>query len=222
MLTEHDGRALRARASAHAARPTGLQAVVLGGAEQDLRAAVERLAGRPGLLLVPESDAPDVADAAGRLGLLDRGSVPLMAIDLDDAMAEAPTAGVERATDAPAFEEVEELVGAAFGLRGATGLRSDLHEVPGADAWLLRERDGHAVAAVVATADPDLVGLWSMATPPALQRRGHGGRLLRALLGHYALEGVATACVVATPAGEHLYRSAGFEPAERLQVWMKR
>jgi predicted N-acetyltransferase YhbS len=61
-----------------------------------------------------------------------------------------------------------------------------------------------------------------MATPPQQQRLGHGGRLLRAVLGHYALEGATSACVIATAAGEPLYRSLGFEPAERLRVWMKR
>jgi ribosomal protein S18 acetylase RimI-like enzyme len=222
MLTEHDPATLRARASAHAARPTGLQSVLLGGEPGALREAVADLGDRPGLLLVTEADAPEVAQVAAALGLEDRGTVPLMAADLDVALAEAPTAGVERAVDAAGFAEVEALVAAAFGLRGEPGLRHDLHEVPGADAWLLRDERGCAVSAVVTTADPDLLGLWSMATPPALQRRGHGGRLLRAVLGHYALEGAASACVVATPAGERLYRSLGFEPSERLQVWMKR
>lgn len=221
MLTEVDPCSLRARASAHAARPTGLQSVLLGGAPEDLRHAVAGLGDRPGLLLVPASDAPDVADAAAELGLEDRGSVPLMAADLDVAFAEAPSGGVERAVDDGGFQEVEALVGAAFGLRGPTGLRRDLHELQGADAWLLRV-DGRAVSALVATADPDLLGLWSMATLPAEQRRGHGARLLRAVLGHYALEGATTACVIATDAGVALYRAAGFEASEDLQVWMKR
>jgi ribosomal protein S18 acetylase RimI-like enzyme len=73
----------------------------------------------------------------------------------------------------------------------------------------------------VATADPDLLGLWSMATAPAEQRNGHGRRLLLAVLGHYALEGATSVCVVATPAGERLYRSVGFETAEPLRVWSK-
>ena len=221
MLTEVDPSSLRARASAHAARPTGLQSVLLGGAPEDLRRAVAGLGDRAGLLLVPSSDAPGVADVAAELGLEGGGTVPLMAADLDLAFAEAPTAGVERAVDDGGFQEVEALVGAAFGLRGPTGLRRDLHEIAGADAWLLRV-DGRAVSALVATADPDLLGLWSMATLPAEQRRGHGMRLLRAVLGHYALEGAQTACVIATEAGASLYRAAGFEPSEELQVWMKR
>jgi predicted N-acetyltransferase YhbS len=222
MLTERDSATLIARASAHATRPTGLQSVLLDGEPEALRAAVDGLGDRPGLLLVAEHEADGLAPVAEELGLEDRGTVPLMAAGLDLALAAAPTAGVERAVDEAGFAEVESIVTAAFGLRGEPGLRHDLHEVPGADAWLLRDASGRAVSAVVVTADPDLLGLWSMATPPAEQRRGHGGRLLRAVLGHYALEGARNACVIATAAGEPLYRSLGFEPSERLQVWMKR
>jgi GNAT superfamily N-acetyltransferase len=221
MLTAHDPTTLRARASAHAARPTGLQSVPLSGDAEDLREAVDDLGSRPGLLFAAADDAPALAQVAQEVGLEDRGTVPLLAADLDCELAAAPTCGVARAADAGAFEEVELLVGAAFGLRGATGLRRDVHAAEGTEAWLLREH-GRAVSAVVATPDPDLLGLWSMATLPSAQRRGHGARLLRAVLGHYALEGAASACVIATRAGEPLYRSLGFEPAERLQVWMKR
>ena len=222
MLTERDPTTLIARASAHATRPTGLQSVLLDGEREALRVAVADLGDRPGLLLVTETDADDLAPVAEELGLEDRGTVPLMAAELDLDLAEAPTRGVERAVDAAGFAEIEALVTAAFGLRGEPGLRHDLHDVPGADAWLLRDERGRALSSVVVTADPDLLGLWSMATPPALQRRGHGGHLLRAVLGHYALEGAHSACVIATAAGESLYRSLGFEPSERLQVWMKR
>jgi ribosomal protein S18 acetylase RimI-like enzyme len=221
MLTAHDPSTLRARASAHAERPTGLPSVPLSGDEQELRDAVAGLGDRPGLLFAAAGEAPALAGVAAELGLEDRGTVPLMAAELDCELAAAPTAGVARAADAGAFEEVELLVGAAFGLRGPTGLRRDVHAAEDTDAWLLREH-GRAVSAVVATPDPDLLGLWSMATLPSAQRRGHGEHLLRAVLGHYALEGATTACVIATPAGEPLYRSLGFEPADRLQVWMKR
>ena len=222
MLTEHDPATLRARASAHAERPTGLQSVLLEPDPDALRDAVADLGTRPGLLMVGDEDASALETAADELGLEDRGTVPLMVADIDVALAEAPSGGVERAVHPSCFAEVDALVTAAFGLRDAPGLRRDLHEVPGADAWLLRDGRGRAAAAVIATADPDLVGLWSMATPPQQQRLGHGGHLLRAVLGHYALEGATSACVIATAAGEPLYRSLGFEPAERLRVWMKR
>ena len=176
-----------------------------------------------GLVFVAEQDAAAARDAATVAGMIDAGTAPLMSLELTCELAAGPCAGVERAVDPATIEEVSELIRSAFGLAGSTGLRHDLAEVPGADAWLLREPStGRAIAALVATADPDLVGVWSMATVPARQREGHGVRLLRAVLGHYALEGATTACLISTPAGESLYRSLGFETVERLQVWQPR
>jgi ribosomal protein S18 acetylase RimI-like enzyme len=204
---------LRARAWDHGGRPltsAALSRVALG----DATGIVAN-----GLVFVAEQDAPAARDAAIDAGLTDAGTASLMAMDLDDALAEAPCQGVERAIDPATVEEVAELVRAAFALHGSTGLRHDMAEVPGADAWLRRDRDGRAVAALVATADPDLVGIWSMATHPDRRHEGHGGCLLRAVLGHYALEGAARACLITTGSGEGLYREVGFRPVEQLSVW---
>lgn len=216
MLTSSDPTILRARAWDHGARPMASAAL-----------ARTSLGGVPvitmgGLVFVAEEDAATTRDAAEAAGMTDAGSAPLMTLELDLALAESPCAGVERAIDPATVEEVSELVRSAFAISGSTGLRHDLAEVPGADAWLLREPDGRAVASLVATADPDLVAVWSMATFPSRQREGHGTCLLRAVLGHYALEGATTACVVSTPAGTPLYRKVGFRPVEHLQVWQPR
>jgi GNAT superfamily N-acetyltransferase len=217
MLTSSDPTILRARAWDHGGRPMASAAL-----------ARTSLGGIPaitanGLVFVAEQDAPATREAAEAAGMTDAGTAPLMSLELSCELADGPCAGVERAVDPATIDEVSELVRSAFGLAGSTGLRHDLAEVPGADAWLLREHhNGRAIAALVATADPDLVGVWSMATVPARQREGHGTCLLRAVLGHYALEGATTACLVSTPAGESLYRSVGFEPVERFQVWQPR
>ena len=215
MLTALDPTVLRARAWDHGGRPmapAGLARVALGG--------VVGIAAN-GLVFVAEEDAEAARAAAVDAGMRDAGTAPLMTSTLDCALAEAPARGVERAVDPACMEEVAELVRSAYGLTGSAGLRSDLPDVPGVDAWLLRE-NGRAVAALVATADPDLVAIWSMAVAPEHQRQGRGAHLLRAVLGHYALEGATVACLVATPEGERLYRSVGFEPIEQLQVWQPR
>jgi predicted N-acetyltransferase YhbS len=204
---------LRARAWDHGGRPltaSSLSRIALGGVSGIVA---------NGLVFVAEQDADAARDAATTAGLGEAGTASLMAMDLDDALAEAPCQGVERAIDPATIEEVADLVRSAFGFHGSTGLRHDLAEVPGADAWLRRDRDGRAVAALVATADPDLVGIWSMATRPDRQHEGHGGCLLRAVLGHYALEGATQACLIATDTGEALYRTVGFQPVEHLSVF---
>jgi GNAT superfamily N-acetyltransferase len=247
MPTTLDPPVLRARAWSHAARPlavvdlpcaplgpasvltaTGrpspaLNHAFLAGPEaaRDLRHAVAALGTLPATVLAPEDVAAALEPVAAELALAPAGSVPFLALELDCALAEAPSAGVERAVDADAMDDAAALVAAAFALRGAGALRPDLPDVPGADAWLLRDELGRPLSAMVATVDADLVGVWSMATPPPLQRRGHAGRLLRAVLGHYALEGATTACLVATPAGAALYRALGFAPAETWRAWKR-
>lgn len=216
MLTSSDPTILRARAWDHGGRPlasAALSRTSLGGVP---------VISANGLVFVAEQDADATRDAAEAAGMQDAGTAPLMSLDLDCELADGPCAGVERAIDPATIEEVAELVRAAFGLAGAAGLRHDLAEVPGADAWLLREPTGRAIASLIVTADPDLVAVWSMATLPARQREGHGTCLLRAVLGHYALEGATTACLISTPSGESLYRSVGFTAVEQLQVWQPR
>jgi N-acetylglutamate synthase-like GNAT family acetyltransferase len=215
MLTSLDPVVLRARAWDHGRRPiasAGLRRLSLGG--------VAAMAVN-GMVFVAEEDAAEAEGPALAAGMTDAGTAPLMTFPLDVALAAEPSAGVERACDPAAVEELCELIGSAFGLSGSAMLRSDLPEVPGADGWLLRE-EGRAIAGVVTTPDPDLVGLWSMATPPGNQRKGYAARLLRAVLAHYALEGATNAYVIATPAGEQLYGSLGFQSAERLRVWQPR
>jgi ribosomal protein S18 acetylase RimI-like enzyme len=212
MLTSLDPTVLRARAWDHGGRPVdppGLSRVALG--------AATGIAAQ-GLVFVAEEDTARARAAAEAAGMRDAGTAPLMTLELDCALAEEPARGIERAIDTACMEEVADLIRAAYGVTGTTGLRHDLPDVPGADAWLLRE-NGCAVAALVATADPDLVAIWSMAVAPEHQRAGRGAYLLRAVLGHYALEGATTACLVSTAAGEALYRSLGFGAIERLQVW---
>jgi ribosomal protein S18 acetylase RimI-like enzyme len=212
MLTSLDPTVLRARAWDHGGRPmapAGLSHIALG--------SVTAIAAN-GLVFVAEEDSEPARLAAEAAGMRAAGSAPLMTMPLDCDLAGAPTRGIERASDAACMEEVGELVRAAYGVAGSIGLRSDLPEVPGADAWILRE-EGRALAALVATADPDLVAIWSMAVAPEHQRAGRGSYLLRAVLGNYALEGATMACLVATPAGEALYRALGFAPIEQLQVW---
>jgi ribosomal protein S18 acetylase RimI-like enzyme len=210
MLTSRDPTSLRTRAWDHGGRPLTsprLVRISLGG--------VPAIA-TGGLVFVAESDADAARPAAEEAGMTDAGVAPLMVLELDTSLAEAPSVGVERAVDADCVQEVAELIRAAFGVDA--NLRADLPDVPGADAWLLRE-DGRAIAALVATSDPDFVAIWSMATLPSRRHEGHARHLLRAVLGHYALEGAARACLVATPEGERLYRSVGFEPVEQLRVW---
>src|SRR3954447_23689981 len=73
-------------------------------------------------------------------------------------------------------------------LEASALLGTQLTPVDGVEAWV--SRDG---AAALVTADADLVGIWALAGSDRAEP------LLRAVLGHYALEAVPTAYAAATP-----------------------
>ena len=115
---------------------------------------------------------------------------------LTDDLADTPGTGVERAVDRESFVEAETIL-AAEGFEVTDG--------PATDVWLLRD-GAHPVSALVAERDGDAVTLLALATLAEHRRQGHGERLVRAVLGHYALEGAPAA---AAPANG-LSRRVGF------------
>jgi ribosomal protein S18 acetylase RimI-like enzyme len=119
--------------------------------------------------------------------------------DLHDDLAAAPSRGVERAVD-------ERSLGDAAAI-----LERDPADIATRDleTWLLHE-GSRPVSALLVSRDRDRMTLVAVATNPDDRRRGHAGHLLRAVLGHYALEGVEAAALVATPESERLFRGAGF------------
>jgi GNAT superfamily N-acetyltransferase len=97
-------------------------------------------------------------------------------------------------------------------------------DAPDADTafavWGLYEGDT-MVSGVVTSAVDDTVCIWFMATPPELQRRGYGRRLLSGVLAQCARQGTKTCLLISSPAGEALYLSMGFSVVEYWQVWSR-
>jgi hypothetical protein len=126
-----------------------------------------------------------------------------MRLALDpDLAATAPSRGVTRAVGADMLAEATALVADAFGVAA-------VEAPPGTDVWLGCE-DGHAVSCVIAAQERDQLAIWIVATPAGLRGAGRASGLLRALLGHYALEGLATAHVASPPASRSLFARLGF------------
>jgi ribosomal protein S18 acetylase RimI-like enzyme len=179
----------------------------------DLRVALDALGTRAALLLVPGDAPADLAAALAAAGLTAAGTAPLMVRALDASFDRHDD--VRRATD---LDDTAALIEAGFAVDHA-GLHPDIPARDDVIAWTIHD-DDVAVSTVVTTHDADLVGIFCMATPPAHARRGHGRRLLSHALAHHAAEDVATAYLVATPAGEPLYRSLGFETVAELDIWV--
>jgi len=91
---------------------------------------------------------------------------------------------------------------------------------PKREAWGLFDNDELVSCVGVVTVDETVV-IWSMATPPAHQRRGYGRRLLAASLAGARDAGATTSLLVASPAGAPLYQSVGYTVAEYWQVWSR-
>ena len=108
---------------------------------------------------------------------------PLLTLRLDDDLANAEGRGVERSVDTASLHEAADLL-----LVAPSALAGDV--------WLLRI-GGHALSALVAERDGDVVTVGAVAA-------SHAERLLRAVLGHYALEGAVEARLPDGPAARAL------------------
>jgi GNAT superfamily N-acetyltransferase len=111
----------------------------------------------------------------------------------------------------------------AFGLTPAlarVAIPEDVFQTPGHRVWML-VADG-SVRSCVATVQVDTaLAVWSMATPPVWQGHGYGRRLLTTALAQAAGGGADESILQASPAGEPLYRSLGYEVTEYWQLWSR-
>src|SRR5688500_5808573 len=123
---------------------------------------------------------------------VDTAPKPALTLALDDDLADAPARGVERAVDDASLGEAADLLL----LPPSALLGRDV------DVWLLRA-GGHALSALVAERAPDGIAITALAST-------HAEPLLRAVLGHYALEGAETATIAPSPASDAVVRRLGF------------
>ena len=65
-----------------------------------------------------------------------------------------------------------------------------------------------------------LAGIWSMATPPELQRRGAGRAALLGAMRTARDSGARTFYLMATPEGKPLYDSVGFRTVEEFPLYL--
>ena len=115
-----------------------------------------------------------------------------LTLALSDDLADAPARGVERAVCDQSIREAADLL-----LVAPSALHGRDVEV-----WLLRA-GVHALSALVAERDEDGIAITALAST-------HAEPLLRAVLGHYALEGIESASVAEPGAAEAVLRRLGF------------
>lgn len=189
--------------------------------------AIRELAGElvrrrlPGILLVADSAGPEARAAAAEARLLAAARMPLMTRvpgTLDGgsryttrrARSTADLRAANRSI-AAAFEIPVEPVDTVFG----PGLL-DSSDVA---VELVLEGDD-PVGSLQTTSCESLVGVWSMATPPASRRRGIARSGLSQVLERRFSSGAALAFLVATEAGRPLYDAVGFRTVAWCTAWV--
>ncbi|MCU1674127.1 MAG: family N-acetyltransferase, partial [Frankiales bacterium] len=83
--------------------------------------------------------------------------------------------------------------------------------------WLL-EQDGIPVSCGMTARHESAVSVWCMSTPQQYARRGYGRALLAHALVMARVEGAEVGLLGATPAGEPLYQSTGWQSLEQWTV----
>ena len=115
-----------------------------------------------------------------------------LTLALTDDLAAAPTRGIERAVCDESLREAADLL-----LLPPSALQGRDVEV-----WLLRT-GVHALSALVAERDADGIAITAIGST-------HVEPLLRAVLGHYALEGIESATFEPSPAAAAVAQRLGF------------
>ena len=166
-----------------------------------------------------------MAGREAEFGFADAGILPLMALDSDEVAHPPVPSGLSFRAAATSADMARtcELVSQAFELAPGPLARA----FP--DAMLQRtdttihlvEQDGEIRSSVMVTRHGRRAGIWSMATPPGLQRRGLGRGLLVEAMRSERSRGISTFLLFATEAGRPLYDRLGFRVVEQARGWLR-
>lgn len=196
--------------------PDGLQRLLDG---------MDSATSAPFLLLLAEAATPQHLGPAVDYGCTDYGTVPLMVhrVAIPQPDSSGPRISVAQVTDTTSLAVVRTLISSAFGLdAGALTRAFGDGLLARADvAIYLACEAGEPVSSVMVTRCPQGTGIWSMATPPARQRRGFGYALLTEVMARERALGGADFYLFATAAGQALYTRLGYQTVETPRIWAR-
>jgi GNAT superfamily N-acetyltransferase len=204
-------------------------AAIGGGprAEDRLREFVRRFRERnlSGVVNVAQEVIDRLSPVALELGLREEGRSPWMVYRPAPPAAVAPSGDFKIAVVRGAAElrETTAIMAAGFGMgREATervwGL--PLLEAPGIEVFLASRHGQPFSTGVTTTHGGEVVGIWNMATLPAQRRQGAARALLAHVIAYHVGRGARHFYLLATKAGEPLYRQVGFRTASESAVWL--
>lgn len=163
-----------------------------------------------GAVLLLDEDAPHLAEAARARGLGPVGRVPVMSWREGQLSTHPSAHTVRRGRESDVPGAIAAMAD-AFSLDESALGRVTPPEVvsAGTDLWIA-EADGAAVGSCFFVRSGTHVGVYSMATRKAFQRRGIGRAILETAMRHYLEDGVTTFTLEATAEGLPLYERVGF------------
>jgi len=176
----------------------------------------------PLIVMLSDAVADSLVSTAEHLSLQFAARLPLMTL----AASDAPPASDRYATATVLGEDVlarsNQLMAEAFSLPQPSidrTMTAALLGKPGVDLFILNDGDT-AMSSLCTTRAGDVVGVWSMATPPQHQRKGAGRAALTAAIRYHIDRGARLFYLIATDAGRPLYDRIGFRAVGEAVVWV--
>lgn len=182
-----------------------------------------RSRGLPGLFMISSKASRSLGARIGELGLSAVGEAPLMVFS-GHVPEPPPGYDVVRVTEESGVHEVADMVATAFELDrdwvGRTFASHRLGKTDSSVAFYMATAANRSMSTVTVSGTGEIVGIWSMATPPDLQRRGAGKAALLGAMARSVEKGAHTFYLIATPAGKPLYDSVGFRTVETFPMYV--
>ena len=193
--------------------------------EEVLAESIQRLELRrvPGVFMVSAQAADKVGGKIAALGLSEAGEAPMM-VFTGPAPAMSSGYDVTQVDSAADLDVVADLIASAFDLDrawiGRTFASPTLLAGSDAAQFFIARATGQPMSTVTTTGAGSVIGIWSMATPPQLQRRGAGKAALLGAIERKQASGAKLFYLLATPAGQPLYVATGFKTVETFPLFV--
>lgn len=167
--------------------------------------------GLPYVLVFRDGEAPGLAEACASAGLVEHWRLPLMVLESVPVTAPAVDGLEVEVVDDGNVREYAAVLAEAFGMpvEIAEGLSAAMSGIEGL-VGLLGRIDGQPVATSAVYVTGTGAGVYNVAVPPALRRRGLGEALTGAAAAHGIDRGATWASLQASEAGEPVYRRMGY------------
>ncbi|MFJ8153658.1 GNAT family N-acetyltransferase [Streptomyces sp. NPDC094468] len=194
--------------------------------EQAVRTARARLAGVPWLWWVGPDSPAGTADALTAHGGVALAAMPLMMRRLDSLPGEeksVPGLRIETVTEQRRLGEMVEVYSKSMGL--APGMESDLARIEAQRAdnadvvRLAALLDGQVVGTTTVINAHGISGIFIVHVAETHRRRGVGWALAAAALRVGRDCGADFSALIASPAGEPMYRRIGFTPVSQYRLF---